>query len=215
MCIAARPCDAAQSRFGGGGRRAVHPITLAILCLRRLASLVGLDLNRALGNARLQTQCRAGIAELKVFSEQASSVAQRVNECLAFMRDGDVLSVTKRDRPTRSTTELLAIDMRSSWKRGRGRSIGIAPSYPSWAPSAHPSALSGDHSDHPQLGVERGLILASVGRAASANLRQRAEPLSKSAPTAPATAYRWISPAGGRYLPSLNRGRGAFGCFDP
>ena len=57
----------------------------------------------------------------KVFSEQASSVAQRtkLNECLAFLRDGDALTVTKPDRLARSTTELLAIEADLS-KRGVG-----------------------------------------------------------------------------------------------
>jgi DNA invertase Pin-like site-specific DNA recombinase len=57
----------------------------------------------------------------KVFSEQASSVAQRtkLTECLAFLRDGDVLTVTKPDRLARSTAELLSIEADLS-KRGIG-----------------------------------------------------------------------------------------------
>ena len=57
----------------------------------------------------------------KVFSEQASSMAQRTKryECLAFLRDGDALTVTKPDRLARSTTELLAIEADLS-KRGVG-----------------------------------------------------------------------------------------------
>jgi DNA invertase Pin-like site-specific DNA recombinase len=48
----------------------------------------------------------------KVFSEQVSSVAHRdrLGECLAFLRTGDVLMVTKPDRLARSTAELLAIE---------------------------------------------------------------------------------------------------------
>src|SRR3954451_24694190 len=48
----------------------------------------------------------------KVFTEQVSSVAQRakLSECLAFLREGDVLMVTKPDRLARSTAELLAIE---------------------------------------------------------------------------------------------------------
>jgi DNA invertase Pin-like site-specific DNA recombinase len=48
----------------------------------------------------------------RVFAEQVSSVAERAKlaECLAFLRDGDVLMVTKPDRLARSTTELLAIE---------------------------------------------------------------------------------------------------------
>jgi DNA invertase Pin-like site-specific DNA recombinase len=58
---------------------------------------------------------------LKVFSEQASGVAQptKLNECLSFLRDGDVLIVTKPDRLARSTTELLSIEADLS-KRGIG-----------------------------------------------------------------------------------------------
>ena len=58
---------------------------------------------------------------MKVFSEQASSVAQptKLNECLSFLRDGDVLIVTKPDRLARSTTELLSIEADLS-KRGIG-----------------------------------------------------------------------------------------------
>jgi DNA invertase Pin-like site-specific DNA recombinase len=55
----------------------------------------------------------------KLFTEQVSSVAKRdrLAECLAFLRDGDVLMVTKPDRLARSTAELLAIEADLS-KRG-------------------------------------------------------------------------------------------------
>ena len=55
----------------------------------------------------------------KIFSEQVSSIAQRVKlaECLAFLREGDVLTVTKPDRLARSTAELLSIEADLS-KRG-------------------------------------------------------------------------------------------------
>jgi DNA invertase Pin-like site-specific DNA recombinase len=55
------------------------------------------------------------------FGEQVSSTAKRVKlaECLAFMRDGDVLTVTKPDRLARSTAELLSIEADLS-KRGIG-----------------------------------------------------------------------------------------------
>jgi DNA invertase Pin-like site-specific DNA recombinase len=57
----------------------------------------------------------------KIFSEQLSSVAKRVKlaECLAFLREGDVLTVTKPDRLARSTAELLTIEADLS-KRGIG-----------------------------------------------------------------------------------------------
>ncbi len=58
----------------------------------------------------------------RVFSEQVSSVAQRaaLAECLAFLRAGDVLAVTKPDRLARSTAELLTIEADLS-----KRSIGL------------------------------------------------------------------------------------------
>ena len=48
----------------------------------------------------------------RLYSEQVSSTAQRsrLAECLAYLRDGDVLAVTKPDRLARSTAELLAIE---------------------------------------------------------------------------------------------------------
>jgi DNA invertase Pin-like site-specific DNA recombinase len=48
----------------------------------------------------------------KVFSERVSSVASRAKlaECLRFLRQGDVLTVTKPDRLARSTAELLSIE---------------------------------------------------------------------------------------------------------
>ena len=48
----------------------------------------------------------------KLFSEQVSSVARRpkLAECLAFLRDGDTLVVTKPDRLARTTAELLKIE---------------------------------------------------------------------------------------------------------
>jgi DNA invertase Pin-like site-specific DNA recombinase len=72
------------------------------------------------GLAAQQRDLKAMGAE-KVFSEQASSVAQRtkLNECLSFLRDGDVLTVTKPDRLARSTAELLSIEADLT-KRGIG-----------------------------------------------------------------------------------------------
>jgi DNA invertase Pin-like site-specific DNA recombinase len=47
----------------------------------------------------------------RVFSEQVSSVArrERLEECLRFVREGDVLFVTRPDRLARSTADLLRI----------------------------------------------------------------------------------------------------------
>jgi DNA invertase Pin-like site-specific DNA recombinase len=57
----------------------------------------------------------------RIFSEQVSSVASRtrLTECLSFLRDGDVLAVTKPDRLARSTAELLTIEADLT-KRGIG-----------------------------------------------------------------------------------------------
>lgn len=48
----------------------------------------------------------------RIFSEQISSVADRAGlaECLAYLRSGDALIVTKPDRLARSTAELLTIE---------------------------------------------------------------------------------------------------------
>jgi DNA invertase Pin-like site-specific DNA recombinase len=48
----------------------------------------------------------------KIFSEEGSSIAQRdtLRACLDFIREGDVLVVTKPDRLARSTAELLMIE---------------------------------------------------------------------------------------------------------
>jgi DNA invertase Pin-like site-specific DNA recombinase len=63
----------------------------------------------------------AAAGATKLFTEQVSSGAQRAKliECLAFLREGDVLMVTKPDRLVRSTAELLAIEADLS-KRGVG-----------------------------------------------------------------------------------------------
>ena len=57
----------------------------------------------------------------KVWTEQVSSVGQRAAlvECLAYLREGDALVVTKPDRLARSTADLLAIEADLS-KRGIG-----------------------------------------------------------------------------------------------
>jgi DNA invertase Pin-like site-specific DNA recombinase len=67
-----------------------------------------------------QRDLAAGGAE-KIFSEQVSSVASRAElaRCLAFLREGDVLVVTKPDRLARSTAELLTIEAELS-KRNIG-----------------------------------------------------------------------------------------------
>src|SRR3978361_1407871 len=54
----------------------------------------------------------AAAGATKMFTEQVSSIAKRdrLAECLVFLREGDVLMVTKPDRLARSTAELLAIE---------------------------------------------------------------------------------------------------------
>ena len=72
------------------------------------------------GLAAQERDLKAAGAE-RMFTEQVSSVAQRVKlaECLAFLREGDVLTVTKPDRLARSTAELLTIEADLS-RRGIG-----------------------------------------------------------------------------------------------
>ena len=65
----------------------------------------------------------------KIFAEQVSSVKERdvLKAALAFVREGDVLIVTKPDRLARSTTDLLAIEADLT-KRGVGlviQSMGL------------------------------------------------------------------------------------------
>ena len=57
----------------------------------------------------------------RLYSEQVSSVTHRsrLDDCMSFLRDGDLLVVTKPDRLARSTAELLAIEADLS-KRGIG-----------------------------------------------------------------------------------------------
>ena len=84
-----------------------------------------------IGYARTSTtDQRAGLAaqerDLKAAGRRASSANRspawpsgKPDECLAFLREGDVLMVTKPDRLARSTAELLAIEADLS-KRGIG-----------------------------------------------------------------------------------------------
>jgi DNA invertase Pin-like site-specific DNA recombinase len=67
--------------------------------------------DQSAGLAAQERDLRAAGCE-KVFSEQVSSVADRgkLQACLAYLRDSDVLVVTKPDRLARSTQELLNIE---------------------------------------------------------------------------------------------------------
>ena len=77
-------------------------------------------IDQAAGLAAQERDLRAAGAE-RIFGEQVSSTAKRAKlaECLAFLREGDVLTVTKPDRLARSTAELLSIEADLS-KRGIG-----------------------------------------------------------------------------------------------
>jgi len=77
--------------------------------------------DQAAGLAAQERDLNALGAE-RLYSEAVSSNAQcsRLVECLAYLRDGDVLAVTKPDRLARSTAELLAIEADLS-----RRSIGL------------------------------------------------------------------------------------------
>lgn len=72
------------------------------------------------GLAAQERDLKAAGAE-RIFAEQTSSVAVRskLRECMAFLRDGDVLMVTKPDRLARNTAELLTIEADLS-RRGIG-----------------------------------------------------------------------------------------------
>ena len=72
------------------------------------------------GLAAQERDLKASGAE-RIFAEQVSSVAERagLTECLGFLREGDVLVVTKPDRLARSTADLLTIEADLS-KRGIG-----------------------------------------------------------------------------------------------
>ena len=58
----------------------------------------------------------------RIFGEQVPSTAKRAKlaKCLSFLREGDVLTVTKPDRLARSTAELLSVEADLS-KRGKRR----------------------------------------------------------------------------------------------
>jgi DNA invertase Pin-like site-specific DNA recombinase len=81
--------------------------------------MVGMVVGYARTSNTDQTACleaqeralRATGAE-KVFSEQVSSMAERaeLNACLAFLREGDALVVTKPEYLACSTADLLAIE---------------------------------------------------------------------------------------------------------
>src|ERR1700712_3712420 len=82
---------------------------------RRKAMIIGYGRTSTLDQtANLAGQERDLIAAgaEKMFTEQVSSVSKRdrLADCLAFLREGDVLMVTKPDRLARSTAELLAIE---------------------------------------------------------------------------------------------------------
>ena len=76
--------------------------------------------DQSAGLAAQERDLRAAGAE-RMYSEQVSSISSRarLTECLAFLREGDALCVTKPDRLARSTAELLTIEADLS-RRGIG-----------------------------------------------------------------------------------------------
>src|SRR4051812_116383 len=92
--------------------------------MRRRAMMIGYartsTTDQTAGLAAQKRDLRAAGAE-KMFSEMASSVAHRdvLDQCLGFLREGDVLMVSKPDRLARSTAELLTIEAGLT-KRGIG-----------------------------------------------------------------------------------------------
>jgi DNA invertase Pin-like site-specific DNA recombinase len=88
---------------------------MALIGHTRHGMIVGYARTSTIGqNAGLAAQARdlAAAGAERLYSEQVSSVTtrDRLTECLAFLRDGDVLAVTKPDRLARSTAELLAVE---------------------------------------------------------------------------------------------------------
>ena len=71
------------------------------------------------GSAGARPEGRGGGEGIQRTGVQRGASGRNSNECLAFLRDGDALTVTKPDRLARSTTELLAIEADLS-KRGVG-----------------------------------------------------------------------------------------------
>ena len=61
---------------------------------------------------RRKTATRGAAGTERIHSERVSSIAHRdkLDECLRFVRDGDVLMVSKPDRLARKMAELLTIE---------------------------------------------------------------------------------------------------------
>jgi DNA invertase Pin-like site-specific DNA recombinase len=95
-------------------KRTERPSTMLIGYCRTSSS------DQCAGLAAQERDLRA-IGVEKLFSEQVSSVAQRpaLKACLEFVREGDVVCVTRPDRLARSTAELLTIEADLT-KRGIG-----------------------------------------------------------------------------------------------
>ena len=116
---------------------------------RRKAMIVGYartsTTDQAAGLAAQERDLEAAGAE-RIFGEQLSSTAKRAKlaECLAFLREGDVLTVTKPDRLARSTAELLV-------HRGRPVEARHRPGGPVHGRRAagHPQPDQQAHADDP------------------------------------------------------------------
>jgi DNA invertase Pin-like site-specific DNA recombinase len=101
-----------------------HDVSEANRTKRRRALIVGYartsTWDQTAGLAAQQRELKAWGCE-KIFAAQASGAGQRkrLAECLAFLHEGDVLTVTKPDRLARSTAKLLSIEADLT-KRGIG-----------------------------------------------------------------------------------------------
>ena len=93
-------------------------------------------------DAGLEAQLRdlTGAGCEKLFQEQVSSFSERqaLAGCLAFLREGDVLYVTKPDRLARSTAELLSIE--GTYRSAVPASWCSAWAARSWTPVIRPAS---------------------------------------------------------------------------
>ena len=136
--------------------------------------------------AGLDAQARdlKAVGAERIFGEQVSSVAKRAKlaECLAFLRDGDVLTVTKPDRLARSTAELLSIEADLT-KRGIGLvvlSMGgerLDAASPPAAHADHPGRRGDvgarDHAGASREGIAKAKAAGKYRGARSASTRRR------------------------------------------
>ena len=123
-------------------------------------------IEQAAGLAAQRRDLKAANCE-KIFAEQVSSVAARakLTAALEFVREGDVLVVTKPDRLARSTRNLLDIveDLEKSGRRP-GRAVNGRPA------DRHPQPDRKADADH--VGRHRDLRTRPDARATTRGNRQ-------------------------------------------